>query len=63
MNSSKNINPLNRFWMLLKPDQKDIKSIYVYAIFIGFVNLSIPVGIQAIINLIQGGAVSTSWIV
>lgn len=57
------INPLKRFWMLLKPDQKDIKSIYAYAIFIGLVNLSLPVGIQAIINLIQGGTVSTSWIV
>lgn len=63
MSTIKKFSPLKRFWMLLKPDQKDIKSIYVYAIFIGFLNLSLPVGIQAIINLIQGGAVSTSWLV
>lgn len=34
-----------------------------YAIFAGLVNLSLPLGIQAIINLIQGAQVSTSWIV
>lgn len=55
--------PLKRFWLLLKPDKREIRNIYVYAIFIGLINLSLPIGIQAIINLIQGGAVSTSWIV
>ncbi len=55
--------PLKRFWLLLKPDKIEIRNIYIYAIFIGLINLSLPIGIQAIINLIQGGAVSTSWIV
>ncbi|NNL00731.1 MAG: ATP-binding cassette domain-containing protein, partial [Eudoraea sp.] len=32
-------------------------------IFAGVVNLSLPLGIQAIINLIQGAQVSTSWII
>lgn len=36
---------------------------YVYSIFNGLVTLSLPLGIQAIINLIQGGQVSTSWVV
>lgn len=57
------ITPLQRFWRLLKPDKKEITNIYVYAIFSGLVNLSLPLGIQAIINLIQGGQISTSWIV
>lgn len=35
--------------------------VYLYAIFNGLVNLSLPLGIQAIINLIVGGQVSTSW--
>ena len=35
---------------------------YIYAVFAGLVNLSLPLGIQAIINLIQGGRVSTAWI-
>lgn len=48
---------------LLKLERKDIKQIFYYAIFAGVVNLSLPLGIQAIINLIQGAQVSTSWIV
>lgn len=59
----KALSPIKRFWMLLKPDQMEIRNIYLYAIFIGLLNLSLPLGIQAIINLIQGGEVSTSWFV
>lgn len=63
MDNNFKLTPLKRFWMLLKPDQSDIRNIYVYAIFIGLLNLSLPLGIQAIINLIQGGEVSTSWFI
>ena len=35
----------------------------MYALFSGVITLSLPLGIQAIINLISGGQVSTSWIV
>jgi ABC-type bacteriocin/lantibiotic exporter with double-glycine peptidase domain len=59
----KKITPIQRFWLLLKPDSRDIRNVYVYSIFNGLVNLSLPLGIQAIVNLIQGGQVSTSWIV
>ena len=62
-NNTENLTPLKRFWRLLKPDKKEITNIYVYSIFNGLVNLSLPLGIQAIINLVQGGQVSTSWIV
>lgn len=48
---------------LLKLDRKDVLQVFYYAIFAGLVNLSLPLGIQAIINLIQGAQVSTSWIV
>ena len=48
---------------LLALDRKDILQIFYYAIFAGLVNLSLPLGIQAIINLIQGAQVSTSWVV
>ncbi|MFT5601643.1 MAG: ABC-type bacteriocin/lantibiotic exporter with double-glycine peptidase domain [Flavobacteriales bacterium] len=57
------LTPLKRFWLLLKPDKKEIRNVYVYAVFYGLVNLSLPIGIQAIINLIQGGQMSTSWII
>lgn len=48
---------------LLKLDKRDIFQVFYYAIFAGVVNLSLPLGIQAIINLIQGAQISTSWIV
>ena len=57
------LTPMRRFWRLLQPDQKEIRNVYAYAIFNGLVSLSLPLGIQAIVNLIQGGQVSTSWIV
>ncbi|NYJ26095.1 MULTISPECIES: peptidase domain-containing ABC transporter [Flavobacteriaceae] len=48
---------------LLKLDRKDVLQVFYYAIFSGLVGLSLPLGIQAIINLIQGAQVSTSWII
>jgi len=62
-NQEEKISPLNRFWRLLRPDKKEIKDVYTYAILNGLVALSLPLGIQAIINLIQGGQISTSWVV
>jgi len=56
-------SPLKRYFSLLKLDKKDISQIIFYAIFAGLVSLSLPLGIQAIINLIQAGQVSISWIV
>lgn len=61
--SKDNPTPLKRLWMLLKPDSLDIRNIYIYAIFSGLVSLTLPLGIQAIVNLIQGGEISTSWII
>jgi ABC-type bacteriocin/lantibiotic exporter with double-glycine peptidase domain len=55
--------PFQRFYSLLKLDRKDISQIFFYAIFSGLVSLSLPLGIQAIINLIQAGRVSISWII
>ncbi len=56
--------PFKRLVTMLKPDRKEIGYIYIYAIFNGLVNLTLPLGIQAIIGLIMGGAqISTSWII
>lgn len=61
--SEKSQSALKRLWGLLNLDRKDIFQTFYYAIFAGILNLSVPLGIQAIVNLIQGGRVSTSWIV
>lgn len=47
---------------LLQLDKRDIKQIFFYAVFSGLVALSLPLGIQAIINLIQVAQITTSWI-
>lgn len=57
------MSPLQRFVSLLQLDKRDIKQIFYYAVFAGLVALSLPLGIQAIINLIQGVQISSSWIV
>ncbi len=56
-------SPWKRFTSLLQLDRKDIRQIFYYAIFAGLVALTLPLGIQAIINLLQSAQVSTSWIV
>jgi ABC-type bacteriocin/lantibiotic exporter with double-glycine peptidase domain len=57
------MTPLQRFYNLLKLDKRDVYQIFFYAIFAGLVSLSLPLGIQAIINFIQSGRVSVSWII
>ena len=57
------MSPLHRFYNLLLLDKKDVLQLFFYAIFAGLVSLSLPLGIQAIINFIQSGRVSVSWIV
>lgn len=56
------MSALTRLIKLLKLDKKDILQIIFYAIFSGLVSLSLPLGIQAIINFIQAGRISISWI-
>lgn len=53
----------SRFVGLLKPDYKEIKNIYIFAVVSGILSLGLPLGIQMIINFIQVGQVSTSWII
>ncbi|MCB0443874.1 MAG: ATP-binding cassette domain-containing protein, partial [Flavobacterium sp.] len=63
MKDNLSLTPFKRFINLLKLDKKDIYQVFFYAIFSGIVSLSLPLGVQAIINLIQGGRVSLSWII
>ncbi len=57
------LTPWQRFVGLLRLEKREIFQIFYYAIFGGIVSLSLPLGIQAIINLIQGAQVSTSWVI
>ncbi|TRO67514.1 peptidase domain-containing ABC transporter [Christiangramia sabulilitoris] len=61
--SNPKLSVWQRFIGLIKLEKKDFLQILYYAIFAGLVNLSVPLGIQAIVNLIQGARITTSWIV
>ena len=54
---------LTRFWSLLRNDRKEIRNIYIFAILSGILSLGLPLGIQSIINFIQLGQLSASWLV
>ncbi len=59
----KNTNPVIRFIRLLKLNKQDVISVYLYAAVAGIISLSLPLGIQAIMNFITSAQISTSWIV
>ncbi len=61
--SFKKLTPLRRFFKLLREERKDIFYVYVYAIIVGFISLSLPLGIQAIVGLISGGMIFSSVVV
>lgn len=61
--NQKEISPWSRFMQLLSLERKDIIQIFYFSVFAGIVSLTLPLGIQAIINMIQGAQMSTSWIV
>ena len=52
-----------RFWKLLKKYRSEIRQIYIYALFIGAVNLTLPLGIQAIVNFLQTGQLTSTWFI
>ncbi len=49
------LTPMQRFFRLLSIEKRDIGYIYIYAVVIGLVGLSLPLGIQAIVSLISSG--------
>ncbi len=55
------ISPWQRLLQVLRVDKREIGHIYLYALVGGAIGLSLPLGVQAIINLISGGQVASSW--
>ncbi len=54
--------PAKRLWSLIVEERKNIYPIFFYAVLNGSTVLVIPLGIQAILNFILGGRISTSWV-
>ena len=56
------IPPVQRFLNLMKLYRSELRQIYIYALFVGVVNLTLPLGIQAIINFLQIGELTSTWV-
>lgn len=59
---TQNLGPVSRLWQLVRGEKSDITAIYFYAVLSGLIQLSLPVGIQAIIGFVIGGTLSASLI-
>ena len=57
------LTPARRLLRLLGKYRREIRYILLYAVVAGLINLSLPLGVQAIIGLIAGGGISASWAV
>jgi ABC-type bacteriocin/lantibiotic exporter with double-glycine peptidase domain len=56
------MTPLRRFFKLIAEEKKEVYAIYFYSLLNGAVSLVYPLGIQAIVNFVLGGRVSTAWL-
>jgi len=63
MDTEKIYTPLERFWKLMALEKRELLNIYFFSILSGLIYLTIPLGIQSIINQLFGGLVSTSLVV
>jgi len=52
---------MQRLVRLLGQYRREIRYIVLYAVVVGLINLSLPLGIQAIIGQIAGGGLNASW--
>jgi len=55
------LTPQRRLLRLLGQHRREIRYILLYAVVSGVINLSLPLGIQAIIGQIAGGGINASW--
>lgn len=54
------LSPVKRLFRLLSEEKRDIFYVLVYAAFVGIVSLTLPLGIQATVELVSGGVVFSS---
>lgn len=47
--------PTQRLWQLLAREKQDIWLVWMYAVLVGLFGLALPLGVQATIQLVQGG--------
>lgn len=55
------LSPIKRLFRMLSLDRREILIVYAYAIFHGLINLSLPLGVQAIVAFVISAEFSASW--
>lgn len=60
---AQSLSPAARLWKLVQEEKSEISAVCFFAILSGLIQLTLPVGIQAIIGFVQGGTLSASLIV
>ncbi|MGY6523137.1 MAG: peptidase domain-containing ABC transporter [Mongoliitalea sp.] len=63
MKTDSGLTPLDRFFKLINEEKREVYAIYFYSLLNGTLSLVYPLGIQAIINFVLGGRVSTAWLI
>lgn len=56
-------NALKKLFKIVNLERKEISNIYFFAIISGLIQLSLPLGIQAIVGILFGGLISASLVV
>ena len=62
-NNPSTLTPIQRLIKLIGQFRKELRYVILYAVVAGLINLTLPLGIQAIINQIAGGRINASWVV
>ncbi len=53
--SSKPLSPMRRLAAFLKPESRDIRTVFIFAIFVGILSLTLPLAVEALVNTIAFG--------
>ena len=56
-NPREQLTPVERLGQLLHAERRDIELIYLYAVLVGLFSLTVPLAVQGITQLVQGGLV------
>ena len=55
--TKEHLTPFDRLKQLLHSERKDIQLIYLYAVLVGLFSLTVPLAVQGLTQLVQGGLV------
>ena len=52
---SQPLSPLRRLLAILKPESRDIRTVFIFSIFVGILSLTTPLAVEALVNTIAFG--------